>query len=327
MPSTTEAVAASTELELAANGAVVGEGANNREPLETAPLQQQQQPVIQTSPTRRRRFGNGKGTLLEAAFVDPAYSWPPADGQGKNAIELQASLKLMKHRDGDTDDDNESVFTTDSARNRMQSPSKPNSNNKNNAKSNQNWFSCCRAPVDTVVSAEEMRAYEEQKILAKEARQNHEVAKQDHYKRKERAARRAARYTSVPEGILIYRLDTATACLELVSTPHSNTDMTAVLKECTVLQAAPAGDASRRALTITDDLGQTHTLVACEQRTATAWLEAMHLMHAKTSSSPSMGGGGALGAMFRKVRCQLHWIAFLRECLCVRHAFMNGAKI
>lgn len=36
------------------------------------------------------------GTILEAAFFDPAYSWPPAEGQGKNAIELQASTALMK---------------------------------------------------------------------------------------------------------------------------------------------------------------------------------------------------------------------------------------
>jgi hypothetical protein len=36
------------------------------------------------------------GTIFEAAFVDPAYTWPPAEGQGKNAIELQASTALIK---------------------------------------------------------------------------------------------------------------------------------------------------------------------------------------------------------------------------------------
>ena len=25
--------------------------------------------------------GGASGTILEAAFVDPAYSWPPAEGQ------------------------------------------------------------------------------------------------------------------------------------------------------------------------------------------------------------------------------------------------------
>jgi hypothetical protein len=55
------------------------------------------------------------GTILEAAFVDPAYPWPPVDGQGKNAIELQASAKLL-------DDDD---HTTDGEREAMKMPKKP----------------------------------------------------------------------------------------------------------------------------------------------------------------------------------------------------------
>jgi hypothetical protein len=258
----------------------MGVETNHNEPLEQPGVEEAPSNASNASRQRRRQQGHGKGTLLEAAFVDPAYSWPPADGQGKNAIELQASLKLME--------DEESVFTTESARSRMKSPTKPRSGDKSS------WWRCCQANP-AAVSAEEMRAYEEQKLLAKEARQQHLAAKQEHYKTKEKAARRAARYTSVPEGILIYRLDTATSHLELVSQPHAKTDLSVVVQECTIMSAAPAGDKSRRSLEITDENGETHILTACEQRTATAWLEAMNLMHAKT-------GPKSIGAMFRKVR-------------------------
>jgi hypothetical protein len=57
------------------------------------------------------------GTVLEAAFVDPAYQWPPPEGEGRNAIELQASVTLL--------DDGDSVKITDSMRQRMEIPPKP----------------------------------------------------------------------------------------------------------------------------------------------------------------------------------------------------------
>jgi hypothetical protein len=233
-----------------------------------------------SSSSSRKGNAGSKGTILEAAFVDPAYAWPPADGQGKNAIELQASMKLMK--------DDDSVFTTDSAKERMRSPRKPSNYYKKKG-----IFGCCRSG-DAAVNSDEMRAYEEQKILAREAKQQHLLAKQEHYKNKERAARRASKYTTAPEGILIYRLDTGTNRLELVSQPHANTDLETVVQDCTVMAAAPGPDKSRRALEITDEHGVTHVLTACEQRTATAWLEAMHLMHAKT-------GRRGLGGLFRRV--------------------------
>mmetsp|Transcript_17398 Transcript_17398/g.43410 ORF Transcript_17398/g.43410 Transcript_17398/m.43410 type:complete len:199 (+) Transcript_17398:238-834(+) len=64
-----------------------------------------------------RQFGSA-GTILEAAFVDPAYQWPSPDGAGKNAIELQASVNIML-------DDNESVKTTESQKERMTIPKNP----------------------------------------------------------------------------------------------------------------------------------------------------------------------------------------------------------
>ena len=61
------------------------------------------------------------GTVLEAAFVDPAYVWPPPDGEGRNAIELQASVNLMTM----DDDDGATVLTTESQKERMRLPEKP----------------------------------------------------------------------------------------------------------------------------------------------------------------------------------------------------------
>jgi hypothetical protein len=214
-----------------------------------------------------------QGTILEGAFVDPAYTWPPADGMGKNAIELQASLQLMS--DGDAG----SVFTTDSARERMAPPDRPVPK-----KGRFGRLLCCRGSTDAVVSAEQMRVYEERKLLARQARKVHMDSKQKHNQQKERAARRAKKYQTVPEGILIYRLDTVTGSLQLVSQTHDKTDEDSLLYECLVETADAFPDKSRRAIVITDTNGTQYTLTACEQRTATAWLEAIHLMAAKIHS-------------------------------------------
>ena len=226
------------------------------------------------------------GTILEAAFVDPAYSWPPDDGQGKNAIELQASIKLLQSNDDNADDD-ASIFTTDSALQRMRPPNAPR------PKSIRSIWNCCKT-TETVISPEEMRMYEEQKALAAEARQAHLLSKAEHIKQKEKAARKAAKYMTVPEGILIYRLDTQRGLLQLVSQTHALTDVNQIVEECIVTAAVPYGSKSRRTFQITDEHGNTHLLTACEQRTATAWLEAMNMMHAKKNR-----GGFSL---FRKVR-------------------------
>ena len=225
------------------------------------------------------------GTILEAAFVDPAYSWPPADGQGKNAIELQASIKLLQSNDENQDD--ASIFTTESALQRMRPPNAPR------PKSVRSMWNCCKT-TEAVITPEEMRLYEEQKALAAEARQAHLLSKAEHMKQKEKDARKAAKYKTVPEGILIYRLDTQRGHLQLVSQTHALTDVNQIVEECIVTSAVPYGNKSRRTCQITDENGKTHLLTACEQRTATAWLEAMNLMHAKKNR-----GGFSL---FRKVR-------------------------
>jgi len=84
-----------------------------------------------------QQFGTA-GTVLEAAFVDPSYQWPPPDGVGKNAIELQASVNLVL-------DDDASVKTTDSQRERMHIPDNPASSNKYDSSGGRKkkWWNCC----------------------------------------------------------------------------------------------------------------------------------------------------------------------------------------
>ena len=71
------------------------------------------------------------GTIFEAAFVDPAYTWPPAEGQGKNAIELQASTALMKsaapHDPVDELDDDEISLTPSMMSSDDEGPTSPRS--------------------------------------------------------------------------------------------------------------------------------------------------------------------------------------------------------
>jgi hypothetical protein len=198
------------------------------------------------------------GTILEAAFVDPAYQWPPPEGEGKNAIELQASISLI-------DDDDNSVKTTASQRKAMEIPPKPGTQ-----VATKRWWNCCKS-TDALV---DLQGWERQKKAALQARKDHHQRK----KLKEREHRRRTKYNRVPEGILIYRLDTATQLLTLLSEPHSKTDLATLVTEIVVASARPSSDKSRRGMILTGVDGKECMLVACEQRTAIAWLEAMDLM-------------------------------------------------
>lgn len=87
----------------------------------------------------QRHFGTA-GTILEAAFVDPAYEWPSPEGVGKNAIELQASINIML-------DDNDSVKTTVSQKQRMTIPPNPAVAKKKKV----GWLSCCKTGGDSAI--------------------------------------------------------------------------------------------------------------------------------------------------------------------------------
>jgi len=183
------------------------------------------------------------GTLLEAAFVDPAYGWPHADGEGKNAVELQvmedASFETVPSTDGP-------VVTTTST--------------TTTTTRRANIFGCCKSE-DAVVTTEEGK-----RMAAASS------------SKKKRRKHKTKNNRTVPEGILIYRLDTADRSIRLVSDPSSNTDVDNLLTHMVVADAKPGNDKSRRAIELTGVDGTKTTLVACEQRSAIAWLEAIDMM-------------------------------------------------
>jgi hypothetical protein len=205
------------------------------------------------------------GTILEAAFVDPAYSWPPADGAGRNAIELQASIDLLQG-------DNISVGTTESMRERMTPPDRPV------IVPSKKWWQCCKKD-DAAVA--QIRDYEQRKMAAKEARKAYAHLKKEKKKQQELARRMQTKYNRIPEGILIYRLDTSKKRLLLMSPPHTNTNLSTLVVEMTVVSAYPSTDKSRRGIILQGADGQEAMLTACEQRTAVSWLEAINIMTAK----------------------------------------------
>ncbi|KAL7563909.1 hypothetical protein ACA910_008041 [Epithemia clementina (nom. ined.)] len=251
--------------------------------------------VESTATGDRKKSVRVSGTVLEAAFVDPAYSWPPQEGQGKNAIELQASIDLLQG------EDELSVGTTPSMRERMKVPRKPEPPVPLQVKW---WQVCCLKPKTKDPDyAGQLKEYEEKKQAAKEARKAYSLLKHETKKAKEREVRQQQRYNRVPEGILIYRLDTSNRELQCLTPPHANTNTdTTFLGTMIVEQARPAiNDATRRGITVVDDKGSEVTLVACEQRTAIAWLEALQLMLAKKDSKRS----GVSGILSRKSKS--HW--------------------
>ncbi|KAG7338101.1 hypothetical protein IV203_016970 [Nitzschia inconspicua] len=208
----------------------------------------------------KQQYG-AAGTILEAAFVDPAYDWPPPDGFGKNAIELQASVNLI--------DDSDSVRTTESQKQRMSIPPKPSLEGTGKKS---RWWNCCTSGGDEAILS--LAEYEHAKRSALAARKEHYAEK----KARAKAMRKKSRYNRVPEGILIYRLDTATQTISLMSEPHSKTDQSTMLTEMVIAAARPSPDKSRRGMILKGTDGSSVTLVACEQRTAIAWLEAIDLM-------------------------------------------------
>jgi hypothetical protein len=255
------------------------------------------------SPTISSTFKSSTGTILEAAFVDPAYSWPPADGVGKNAIELQASTALIKSvSPGDAADDEisltPSLMSSDDEGGENTSRPRFRTKRITERESTKKGFLCCKTTEDQVITneirvddqgnevtdEEAMRLqseYTKNRTLAKSnkaARKKEREARIALKKKKKRRENRAKeRYKRVPEGILVYRLDTSDRTVTLVSGPSSNTNLDTLLESMVVVHAKPSGN-SRRGILLTGSNGETHELVACEQRTAIAWLESMDMM-------------------------------------------------
>ena len=140
------------------------------------------------------------------------------------------------------------------------------------------------------------------KSLRKAEREARIAAKK---KKKRRELRARERYSRVPEGILVYRLDTSDHTIRLVSGPSSNTDLSTLMESMVVVHAKPS-HRSRRGIVLTGSNGESYELTACEQRTAIAWLESMDMMLASKPNEATVaalkesGGSGSGGKM--KVR-------------------------
>ena len=178
-------------------------------------------------------------------------------------------------------DDNDSVKTTESQKQRMTIPPNPALAKKKKG----GLFSCCKSGGDSAIMS--LAEYEKAKKAALQHRKKHYAEK----KARAKEVRMKNRYNRVPEGILIYRLDTATQTISLMSDTHSKTDTETLCRNITVTSAGPSPDKSRRGMTLTgilnadDDNDENKeketkevTLVACEQRTAISWLETIDLM-------------------------------------------------
>lgn len=245
---------------------------------------------------KMRQFGTS-GTILEAAFVDSAYQWPSPEGAGKNAIELQASVNIML-------DDNESVVTTDTQKERMTIPENPALKKKSK------WWNCCKSGDAAIMSLQE---YELRKKAALRTRKKHYAAK----KARAKELRMKQRYNRVPEGILIYRLDTADQTISLMSETHSLTVEETLCREITVTGARPSPDKTRRGMIVKGMVNGEEkevTLVACEQRTSIAWLEAIDLMLANKERNASI---------LQDVSCKIRLICALAIFFCFEIMCMN----
>mmetsp|Transcript_9490 Transcript_9490/g.13452 ORF Transcript_9490/g.13452 Transcript_9490/m.13452 type:complete len:770 (+) Transcript_9490:54-2363(+) len=231
------------------------------------------------------------GTILEAAFVDPAYSWPPAEGQGKNAIELQASTALLRNVDPtfEEEDLEDGIDPKD-----LKYPEPPKIKVKRKITTETEtvttyrgfFLRCCKSSEQVVNTHSERLPVDEEEINALKYQYSNEKARVARLRKEREKKLREKRklkyekekYNRVPEGILIYRLDTQNRTLRLMSPPHSNTNMDTLVEFMVIEDAREGIDTSRRGIVLIDGNGQILELTACEQRTAIAWMEALDMM-------------------------------------------------
>jgi hypothetical protein len=233
-------------------------------------------------PEEEVKKGILNGTILEAAFVDPAYPWPPIEGQGKNAIELKANPKLLTPDVTEVERPASPTITSTGA---PSAPTSVNTTKSTKTKSGKKCLFGCRKGADqaVVTEAEQQKAVAAQAATDEKARQAMKVAIDDQKKEE--------RYNRVPEGILIYRLNTSNHTLTLVSPPSSQTDKSTLVENMIIASAKPSTDKSRRGIDLVGIDGTKTTLIACEQRTAIAWCEAMDMMMGNKERSAAAASG------------------------------------
>jgi len=238
-----------------------------------------------SQPSHTPTAAHGTGTILEAAFVDPAYSWPPEEGVGKNAIELMASTNLLASVDPENKEN-------------LDYPQPPNVKNRRKVvteteyvtSSRCGFLHCCKSDEAVVnthtkrypLDPEEKARLQAEYLDKKEEIRNLRKERGKKLKEKRREEFSKEKYSRVPEGVLIYRLDTSVRTIKLCSAPSSKTDLTTLLSEMFVVNAHPSTGKSRRGIWLIGGRGEKTELVACEQRTAIAWMEALKMMLKKS---------------------------------------------
>lgn len=213
--------------------------------------------------------GKYNGIILEGAFVDPAYAWPPKEGEGPLAVELEAS-----------------IYGVDD----LQYPEPPKIKTKRIVVTEKEtytvarcgFFKCCRSDQHVVNRYSKSLPVD---LKEKESLKSDYLSKKNKFnqlrKEKRKQSRDGEKYARVPDGVLIYRLDTSNCTVTLISAPNSNTVMQSLMTNITVVDASPSKSVSRRGIMLTDKGGDKYELVACEQRTATSWMEALNMMLGK----------------------------------------------
>lgn len=246
---------------------------------ETAPSesQSQHQSFSQSEDLPPSSTTKKSGAIIEGAFVDPAYTWPPEEGVGKHAFEV------VSKGTGSTEEDLAYPEVPKiKARRRVITETEVVTTGRCGG-----LFKCCTSEEAVVNTHTETipENEEEREKLKKDYLQKRDQVKQ---KRRERKAQKEAeanaassKYANVPEGVLIYRLDTTNKSITLISAPNSNTDMKNLMTEMTVVDALPSRSSSRRGILLTGSNGETYEIVACEQRTATSWMETINMMLGK----------------------------------------------
>lgn len=95
-------------------------------------------------------------------------------------------------------------------------------------------------------------------------------------------------YTHLPKGLLVYRLDTSNRTLRLMNSQTSKINKNRLVKEMTISTAKPGPDKSKRVILLSGESGQMIELIACEQRTAVTWMEALDTMLGNTRQKKSI---------------------------------------
>merc|ERR1712232_956320 len=85
-----------------------------------------------------------------------------------------------------------------------------------------------------------------------------------------------------------------------MSAPHGKTDLDALVEHLVIRGAKPAPDKTRRGMILIGENQEEVKLVACEQRTAISWLEAIQLMLAKSDKKKNSKIPG--GNIVKRVR-------------------------